>query len=105
MCAAFLHADSKPPACRLGTESISESSDSRSDTSGRTMLPLDENERVLSLQMALKCADIGHLAASLEVSYLPPVSNTVGSLRHRAHGDSSRRSWHAGGPSLYKLHA
>jgi hypothetical protein len=30
--------------------------------------PLDEHERLLSLQVALKCADIGHLAASLEVS-------------------------------------
>ena len=32
------------------------------------MMPLDENERLLSLQVALKCADIGHLAAPLPVS-------------------------------------
>lgn len=31
------------------------------------MLPLDENERVLGLQMALKCADVGHVTASLPV--------------------------------------
>jgi hypothetical protein len=36
----------------------------------RVMLPLDENERLLSLQVALKCADIGHLAASMQVSRL-----------------------------------
>lgn len=28
--------------------------------------PLDETERLLSLQMALKCADIGHIVESLE---------------------------------------
>ena len=31
------------------------------------MVPLDENERLLSLQIALKCADIGHLTATMEV--------------------------------------
>jgi hypothetical protein len=31
------------------------------------VLPLDENERVLGLQMALKCADIGHVTATLPV--------------------------------------
>ncbi|KAI8469134.1 MAG: hypothetical protein J3K34DRAFT_386003 [Monoraphidium minutum] len=31
------------------------------------LLPLDENERLLSLQMALKCADLGHLTGSLAV--------------------------------------
>ena len=29
--------------------------------------PLDEEERLLTLQMALKCSDLGHLAADLEV--------------------------------------
>ena len=33
----------------------------------RILLPLDENERLLSLQMALKCADVGHLTSSLAV--------------------------------------
>lgn len=28
---------------------------------------MDESERILSLQMALKCADIGHVTASLPV--------------------------------------
>jgi hypothetical protein len=36
---------------------------------GVIVLPLDENERLLSLQVALKCADVGHLAASLEVRH------------------------------------
>jgi hypothetical protein len=31
------------------------------------VLPLDENERVLGLQMALKCADVGHVTAALPV--------------------------------------
>ncbi len=31
------------------------------------ILPLDENERLLSLQMALKCADLGHVIAALPV--------------------------------------
>ena len=29
--------------------------------------PLDENERLLSLQLALKVADLGHLCESLDV--------------------------------------
>ncbi len=29
--------------------------------------PLDENERLLSLQLALKAADLGHLCESLDV--------------------------------------
>jgi hypothetical protein len=29
--------------------------------------PVDDTERLLSLQIALKCADIGHLGESLEV--------------------------------------
>ena len=29
--------------------------------------PVDDTERLLSLQLALKCADIGHLGESLEV--------------------------------------
>jgi hypothetical protein len=33
----------------------------------KILLPLDENERLLSLQMALKCADLGHLTGSLTV--------------------------------------
>lgn len=48
----------------------------RSDDSGsaccsvdseKIVLPLDENERVLGLQMALKCADVGHVTANLPV--------------------------------------
>jgi len=31
------------------------------------MLPLDENERMLTLQMAIKCADLGHCTAALNV--------------------------------------
>ena len=31
------------------------------------LLPLDKTERLLSLQMALKCSDLGHLAATLPV--------------------------------------
>eukprot|EP00195_Chlamydomonas_chlamydogama_P016231 CAMPEP_0202895694 /NCGR_PEP_ID=MMETSP1392-20130828/4846_1 /ASSEMBLY_ACC=CAM_ASM_000868 /TAXON_ID=225041 /ORGANISM="Chlamydomonas chlamydogama, Strain SAG 11-48b" /LENGTH=1234 /DNA_ID=CAMNT_0049580803 /DNA_START=259 /DNA_END=3963 /DNA_ORIENTATION=- len=30
-------------------------------------VPLDENERILTLQMALKCADIGHISSPLHV--------------------------------------
>jgi hypothetical protein len=33
----------------------------------KIVLPLDENERVLGLQMALKCADVGHVTAALPV--------------------------------------
>jgi len=33
----------------------------------KIILPLDENERVLGLQMALKCADVGHVTAALPV--------------------------------------
>ncbi|KAG2443397.1 hypothetical protein HXX76_001757 [Chlamydomonas incerta] len=33
----------------------------------KILIPLDENERILSLQMALKCSDIGHVCASLPV--------------------------------------
>ncbi len=29
------------------------------------MQPLDETERMLSLQMALKCADLGHVTSAL----------------------------------------
>ena len=32
--------------------------------------PVDEAERMLSLQMALKCADLGHAAESLDVHLL-----------------------------------
>jgi hypothetical protein len=35
--------------------------------SEKIVLPLDENERVLGLQMALKCADVGHVTAALPV--------------------------------------
>lgn len=31
------------------------------------VVPLDENERLLSLQMALKCSDLGHIASALPV--------------------------------------
>ena len=31
----------------------------------KILIPLDENERILSLQMALKCSDIGHVRAGL----------------------------------------
>ena len=30
-------------------------------------MPLDEAERILSLQLALKCSDLGHTTASLPV--------------------------------------
>jgi hypothetical protein len=40
-------------------------------TEDMIVMPLDETERLLSLQVALKCADVGHLAASLEVRPLP----------------------------------
>jgi hypothetical protein len=33
----------------------------------KIVLPLDDNERVLGLQMALKCADVGHVTAALPV--------------------------------------
>lgn len=33
-------------------------------------VPFSETERVLSLQMALKCADLGHLAQAREVRVL-----------------------------------
>lgn len=33
----------------------------------KIVLPLDDNERVLGLQMALKCADVGHVTAVLPV--------------------------------------
>jgi hypothetical protein len=49
--------------CRLSSE-LSYASDRTEDM---IVVPLDESERLLSLQMALKCADVGHLAASLEV--------------------------------------
>lgn len=35
--------------------------------SEKIVLPLDENERLLGLQMALKCADVGHVTAALPV--------------------------------------
>ena len=31
------------------------------------IVPLDEAERILSLQLALKCSDLGHTTASLPV--------------------------------------
>ncbi|EFJ48932.1 3'5'-cyclic nucleotide phosphodiesterase [Volvox carteri f. nagariensis] len=36
-------------------------------TPSHIVIPLDENERILSLQMALKCSDLGHVSASLPV--------------------------------------
>ncbi len=34
---------------------------------GQHMTPVSDNDRILSLQLALKCADLGHLSAPLNV--------------------------------------
>jgi hypothetical protein len=33
----------------------------------KVILPVDENERLLALQLALKCSDVGHVTAALPV--------------------------------------
>ncbi|KAL6764769.1 3'5'-cyclic nucleotide phosphodiesterase [Haematococcus lacustris] len=37
------------------------------DEDTRIVVPLDETERLISLQLALKCSDLGHVAAALPV--------------------------------------
>ncbi|GBF94222.1 hypothetical protein Rsub_06492 [Raphidocelis subcapitata] len=61
------HGGARPGAPHGGGSSAS-GSDARSALdSEKILLPLDENERLLSLQMALKCADVGHLTGALPV--------------------------------------
>jgi hypothetical protein len=51
----------------LSCRSDNSTANSCSADQDKIVLPLDENERVLGLQMALKCADVGHVTASLPV--------------------------------------
>lgn len=64
-------------ACRIGTEPmLQRRSGQADDTAGVSHsrrfcpAPLDKAEKLLSLQVALKCADVGHLSEGLEVSKL-----------------------------------
>ncbi|GIM16339.1 hypothetical protein Vretimale_18970 [Volvox reticuliferus] len=72
-------ANSVTPSLLSGTERRRSSSNASSINSlvhggsgcpveiDKIVIPLDENERILSLQMALKCSDLGHVSASLPV--------------------------------------
>ncbi|GLI71323.1 hypothetical protein VaNZ11_016483 [Volvox africanus] len=72
-------ANSVTPSLLSGTERRRSSSNASSMNSlvhggsgcpveiDKIVIPLDENERILSLQMALKCSDLGHVSASLPV--------------------------------------
>ncbi len=51
----------------LSCRSDNSTANSCSADQDKIVLPLDENERVLGLQMALKCADVGHVTAALPV--------------------------------------
>lgn len=51
----------------LSCRSDNSTANSCSVDQDKIVLPLDENERVLGLQMALKCADVGHVTAALPV--------------------------------------
>jgi len=55
------------PAPRPAHRSTSSGSTGASLASSHILLPLDENERLLSLQMAIKCADLGHCTAARPV--------------------------------------
>ncbi|KXZ47713.1 hypothetical protein GPECTOR_33g595 [Gonium pectorale] len=72
-------ANSVTPSLLSGTERRRSSSNASSINSlahggsgtniemDKIVIPLDENERMLSLQMALKCSDLGHVSAALPV--------------------------------------
>lgn len=55
------------PLCALLCRSEASASTACSIDQEQILLPLDENERVLGMQMALKCADVGHVTAALPV--------------------------------------
>eukprot|EP00879_Flechtneria_rotunda_P005016 GHRR01005292.1.p1 GENE.GHRR01005292.1~~GHRR01005292.1.p1 ORF type:complete len:859 (+),score=362.03 GHRR01005292.1:904-3480(+) len=50
-----------------GRSDNSNSANSGAVDQDKIVLPLDETERILGLQMALKCADLGHVTAALPV--------------------------------------
>ena len=61
-----------------------------SQAGDKIVLPLDDNERLLGLQMALKCADIGHVTAALPTHIRWVAAHELYVTHIHAHGTPTR---------------
>ncbi len=88
------------PPCLIARHHVSNSAHTRvhtmfscsggSQAGDKIVLPLDDNERLLGLQMALKCADIGHVTAALPTHIRWVAAHELYVTHIHAHGTPTR---------------